>query len=78
MSSVTGSLGELVMAVQTGNTAKTGDINYVVVAENVSQSGRRTLIAGYSQGHVSRATEHILKQVPWTSGPAAGRHPDQR
>lgn len=68
-SSVAASLGELVMAVQTGSTATTGEINYVVVAENVSQTGRRTLIAGYSHGHVSRAIEHVLKQAPWTPGP---------
>ncbi len=62
-------IGELVMAVQTGSTVTTGDINYVVVAENVSSRGWRTLVAGYSLGHLSHATEHILKKVPWTAGP---------
>ncbi len=66
---VAGSVGELVMAVQTGNTATTGEIDYVVVAENVTRTGQRTLSAGYSQGHLSSATEHILKQVPWKPGP---------
>jgi len=63
------SIGELVMAVQTGATATTGDINYVVVAENVASDGQRNLIAGYSLGHISHATEHILKRVPWAPGP---------
>jgi hypothetical protein len=62
-------IGELVMAVQTSDTATTGDINYVFVAENVSSSGRRNLTVGYSRGHLSHATEHILKQAPWTPGP---------
>ena len=62
-------IGELVMAVQTGDTARTGDINYVFVAENVSSSGHRNLTVGYSQGHLSHATEHILKQSPWAPGP---------
>ncbi len=62
-------IGELVMAVQTGNTVSTGDINYVFVAENVSPTGHRNLTVGYSTGHLSHATEHILKQVPWTPGP---------
>jgi hypothetical protein len=62
-------IGELVMAVQTSSTVTTGDINYVVVAENVASSGQRNLIAGYSLGHLSHATEHILKQVPWSPGP---------
>ena len=62
-------IGELVMAVQTGNTVRTGDINYVFVAENVSSSGHRNLTVGYSQGHLSHASEHILKQVPWAAGP---------
>jgi hypothetical protein len=62
-------VGELVMAVQTATTARSGDINYVLVAENVAADGGRNLTVGYSQGHLSRATEHILKQVPWTSGP---------
>ncbi len=62
-------IGELVMAVQTGSTVTTGDINYVVVAENVASDGHRNLIAGYSQGHLSHATEHILKRVPWAPGP---------
>jgi hypothetical protein len=62
-------IGELVMAVQTSNTVTTGDINYVFVAENVSPSGYRNLTVGYSQGRLSHATEHILKQVPWKPGP---------
>ncbi len=62
-------IGELVMAVQTSATATTGDINYVVVAENVASDGQRNLIAGYSLGHLSHATEHILKRVPWAPGP---------
>ena len=51
------------------NTVTTGDINYVFVAENVASDGHRNLTVGYSQGHLSHATEHILKQVPWTPGP---------
>jgi hypothetical protein len=62
-------IGELVMAVQTSNTVTTGDINYVFVAENVASDGHRNLTVGYSQGRLSHATEHILKQVPWTPGP---------
>ena len=62
-------IGELVMAVQTSDTITTGDINYVFVAENVSSTGHRNLTVGYSQGRLSHATEHILKQVPWTPGP---------
>jgi hypothetical protein len=62
-------LGELVMAVQTGTTARTGDINYVLVAETVSADGQRHLSVGYSPGHLSGATEHVLKQVPWAPGP---------
>jgi hypothetical protein len=62
-------IGELVMAVQTSSTVTTGDINYVVVAENVSSRGWRTLTAGYSLGHLSHATEHILKKVVWAPGP---------
>ena len=62
-------IGELVMAVQTSDTVTTGDINYVFVAENVASDGHRNLTVGYSQGHLSHATEHILKQVPWTPGP---------
>ncbi len=62
-------IGELVMAVQTSDTVTTGDINYVFVAENVASSGHRNLTVGYSQGRLSRASEHILKQVPWTTGP---------
>ena len=62
-------IGELVMAVQTSDTVTTGDINYVFVAENVASSGRRNLTLGYSRGRLSHATEHILKQVPWTPGP---------
>ena len=50
-------------------TVTTGDINYVVVAENVSSDGRRNLAVGYSQGHLSHAIEHVLKQVPWAPGP---------
>ncbi len=63
------SVGELVMAVQTGSTVTTGDIDYVVVAENVAPTGLRTLIVGYSLGRLSSATEHILKQVLWKPGP---------
>ncbi len=62
-------IGELVMAVQTSDTITTGDINYVFVAENVAPDGHRNLTVGYSQGRLSHATEHILKQVPWTPGP---------
>jgi hypothetical protein len=62
-------IGELVMAVQTSDTATTGDINYVFVAENVAPDGHRNLTVGYSQGRLSHATEHVLKQVPWTPGP---------
>jgi len=66
---VQGSIGELVMAVQTGSTVTTGDIDYVVVAENVAPTGLRTLIVGYSLGRLSSATEHILKKVLWKPGP---------
>ncbi len=62
-------IGELVMAVQTSDTITTGDINYVFVAENVASNGHRNLTVGYSQGRLSHATEHILKQVPWSPGP---------
>jgi len=62
-------VGELVMAVQTSDTTRTGDINYVLVAENVYPSGRRSLVVGYSLGHLSQATEHVLKDVPWAPGP---------
>jgi len=62
-------IGELVMAVQTSDTITTGDINYVFVAENVASDGHRNLTVGYSQGRLSHATEHILKQVPWSPGP---------
>ena len=62
-------IGELVMAVQTSNTVTTGDINYVFVAENVAPTGDRNLTVGYSQGHLSHASEHILKQFPWVPGP---------
>jgi len=62
-------IGELVMAVQTSDTVTTGDINYVFVAENVAASGHRNLTVGYSRGHLSHATEHILTQVPWHPGP---------
>lgn len=62
-------VGELVMAVQTSSTVTTGDINYVLVAENVYPGGRRSLVVGYSLGHLSHATEHILKVVPWAPGP---------
>ena len=62
-------IGELVMAVQTSDTVRTGDINYVFVAENVASNGHRNLTVGYSEGHLSHATEHLLKQVPWTPGP---------
>lgn len=64
-----GAVGELVMAVQTSDTVTTGDINYVFVAENVYPGGRRSLVVGYSLGHLSHATEHILRDVPWTPGP---------
>jgi hypothetical protein len=62
-------VGELVMAVQTSQTIVTGDINYVLVAENVYPDGRRELIVGYSLGHLSNAVEHVLRQEPWTAGP---------
>jgi hypothetical protein len=60
--------GELVMAVQTANTAITGDINYVVVAEIVHADGSRVLQAGYSTGHVRNAVERVLARVPWGRG----------
>ncbi len=62
-------IGELVMAVQTSDTVTTGDINYAFVAENVTPDGHRNLTVGYSQGRLSHATEHVLKQVPWLPGP---------
>jgi hypothetical protein len=68
-SSSPSAIGELVMAVQTSDTVTTGDINYVFVAENVASNGHRNLTVGYSQGRLSHASEHILKQVPWTTGP---------
>ena len=67
--STPGAVGELVMAVQTSNTISTGDINYVVVAESVYPSGQRSLAVGYSLGHVSQASEHVLKRAPWVPGP---------
>jgi hypothetical protein len=67
--STPGAVGELVMAVQTSNTITTGDINYVVVAESVYPSGQRSLAVGYSLGHVSQASEHVLKRAPWVPGP---------
>jgi len=62
-------VGELVMAVQTSRTVTNGDINYVVVAENVFADGQRNLTVGYSLGHLSHAVEHVLKGVPWSAGP---------
>jgi hypothetical protein len=62
-------VGELVMAVQTSQTVTNGDIDYVLVAENVDPGGRRDLIVGYSLGHLSNAVEHVLKDVPWQAGP---------
>jgi hypothetical protein len=62
-------VGELVMAVQTSHTVTNGDINYVVLAENVYPDGRRVLTLGYSLGHLSNAVEHVLKRVPWSAGP---------
>ena len=62
------------MAVQTSDTVTTGDINYVFVAENVAPSGHRNLTVGYSDGRLSHATEHILRQLPWAAGTAPGRH----
>jgi hypothetical protein len=67
--STPGATGELVMAVQTGSTIVTGDINYVFVAELVPANGQRSLVAGYSLGHLSHATEHLVKQAPWAPGP---------
>ncbi len=66
---VPGARGELVMAVQTSDTIVTGDIDYVVVAENVLADGTRHLVVGYSIGHLARAQEHLLKSVPWQPGP---------
>ena len=68
-SSDSAAVGELVMAVQTSDTTTTGDINYVLVAENVYPDGRRSLVIGYSLGHLSHAVEHVLKIVPWAPGP---------
>ena len=68
-SRVIGGVGELVMAVQTGSTAVTGAIDYVVVAEVVHADGQRFLEAGYSEGHVRNAVEHLLRRVPWPAGP---------
>ncbi len=62
-------VGELVMAVQTSQTVVNGDINYVLVAENVYPDGRRDLIVGYSLGHLDNAVEHVLREVPWSVGP---------
>ncbi len=64
-----GATGELVMAVQTADTVATGDIDYVVVAEMVHSDGSRTLTVGYSVGHLQDATEHVLKEAPWSPGP---------
>ncbi len=66
---VPGAHGELVMAVQTSDTIVTGDIDYVVVAENVDAGGARHLVVGYSLGHLARAQEHLLKSVAWQPGP---------
>ncbi len=66
---VPGARGELVMAVQTSDTIVTGDIDYVVVAENVDADGTRHLVVGYSIGYLARAQEHLLKSVLWQPGP---------
>lgn len=68
-STAKGAIGELVMAVQTSDTVTTGDIDYVLAAENVAADGQRTLVVGYSLGHLRKATEHRLKVVPWQPGP---------
>ncbi len=64
-----GATGELVMAVQTSDTIRTGDIDYVFVSEVVAHDGRRSLLAGYASGHVRGAVTHVLKRAPWGPGP---------
>jgi len=61
-------MGELVMAVQTSDTVRTGDIDYVFVSELVSD-GRRSLLVGYALGRVRDAVTHVLKDMGWHSGP---------
>ena len=57
--------GETVFAVQTGDTKRTGDINYVLVA-SVSNGGLTHREVGYAAGHVADATITVL----WT-GPSS-------
>lgn len=64
-----GASGELVMAVQTSDTVRTGDIDYVFVSERVEPDGRRSLLVGYALGHVRNAVTHVLKDVAWSPGP---------
>lgn len=64
-----GATGELVMAVQTSDTIRTGDIDYVFVSEVVAHDGRRSLLVGYASGRVRDAVTHVLKRAPWRPGP---------
>lgn len=57
--------GEAVFAVQTGDTKRTGDINYVLVA-SVTSGGLTHWEIGDAEGHVANATTTIL----WTSRPS--------
>jgi len=57
--------GETVFAVQTGDTKRTGDINYVLVA-SVSNAGLTHWEIGYAAGHIANATTAVL----WT-GPSS-------
>jgi hypothetical protein len=59
----TNQTGETVFAVQTGDTKRTGDINYVLVA-SVSNAGRTHWEVGFAEGHIANATTTILWTEP--------------
>lgn len=59
--------GELVVAVQTSDTIRTGDINYVYVTEDVYPAGVNKMSAGFAIGHVTNAVSHPLRSAPWPS-----------
>lgn len=56
--------GEAVFAVQTGNTKKTGLINYVLVATFTS-SGLFHELIGYAHGKIAGATTKVLWESPY-------------
>ena len=66
-------VGELVMAVQSGDRAMTGggdgDGPEASLIEIVRADGQRFLQAGYTSGSGSDQSEHVLKQVPWDRSP---------